>query len=105
MRLAENVYDLEAKAAKPRVLKPSTQEITGLGFVGAELMVAARDGLVGVSDDQNVIRIYAVPGLARRAQYAWHRASVTALAWGLGPTLIAADNDGELAAWALPPPP
>jgi WD40 repeat protein len=122
--------------AKPRVLQPSTQEITGVGFVDAGLVVAARDGkiriftpatgalltqvdtgapitraalggpagLVAVSDDQNVIRVYTVPALSRRAQYAWHRASITALAWGLGPTLLAADNDGELAAWDVPTP-
>jgi WD40 repeat protein len=129
------IVALEGKA-KPRVLQPSTQEITGVGFVGTALLVAARDGkirlfdpatgalvqqvatgapitrtavsardgLVGVSDDQNVIRIYALPSLAARARYPWHRASITALAWGLGPTLLAADNDGELAAWDVPPP-
>ncbi len=34
--------------------------------------------------------------------FAWHQASITALAWGVGPTLIVADNDGELAAWDVP---
>ncbi|MEO6027237.1 MAG: WD40 repeat domain-containing protein [Candidatus Binatia bacterium] len=131
------IVALDAKAAKARVLTPSTQEITGLGFVGSDLVVAARDGkirrfvtatgvlvqqvdtgapitrcaiterdgLVGVSDDQNAIRIYTVPGFERRAHYPWHRASITALAWGLGPTLLAADNDGELAAWDVPATP
>jgi len=47
----------------------------------------------------------ASPELKLRAQYAWHQASITALAWGLGPTLLAADNDGELAAWDVPPSP
>jgi WD40 repeat protein len=123
--------------AKARVLTPSTQEITGLGYLGADLAVAARDGkirlfdpatgkpirqvdtgapiaraavnardgLVAVSDDQNVVRIFTAPELKLRAQYAWHQASITALAWGLGPTLLAADNDGELAAWDVPPSP
>jgi WD40 repeat protein len=122
--------------AKPRVLRPSTQEITGIAYVGDELVVAARDGairvfasttgalvrhvetgapipraatsardgLVAVSDDQNVIRVYALPELRLRARHAWHQASITALAWGLGPTLLAADNDGELAAWDVPAP-
>jgi hypothetical protein len=66
--------------------------------------IGARTGLLGVCDDQNVIRVYGLPALGRRAQYAWHRASITALAWGLGPTLVAADNDGELAAWDVPAP-
>ena len=115
------------------MLTPSTQEITGLGYVGATLVVAARDGrlrlydsatgtqtkevasggpitrfalsgkdgLVGVADADNVIRVFTVPALAERARYAWHQASVTALAWGVGPTLLSADNDGELAAWAV----
>jgi WD40 repeat protein len=130
------IVDL-AGSTKPRVLTPSTQEITGLGYLGADLVVAARDGklrvfdpgtgkltrqvdtgapiaraalsardgLVAVSDDQNVVRIFTVPELKLRAQYPWHRASITALAWGLGPTLLAADNDGELAAWDVPPSP
>jgi WD40 repeat protein len=128
------IVDL-ATGAKPRVLKPSTQEITGLAYLGSDLVVAARDGkirvfdpatgtarrqvdtgapitraaigardgLIGVSDDQNVVRVYDTPALGLRARWAWHRASITALAWGLGPTLLAADNDGELAAWDVPP--
>src|SRR6185369_7482897 len=130
------VVDLDAKTVTPRVLRPSTQEITGLGFAGSDLVVAARDGklrlfqlatgalvkqvdtgapiarcavsppdgIVGTSDDQNVIRVFTVPGFDLKATYAWHRASITALAWGLGPTLLAADNDGELAAWDVPAP-
>jgi WD40 repeat protein len=125
------IVDLGAPAAEPRVLTPSTQEITGLAFLGRDLLVAARDGtlalvdldaarltkqattgapitrfafdprtgLVAVADDLHVIRVYDTPALGRRAEHAWHQASITALAWGLGPTLLAADNDGELAAW------
>jgi WD40 repeat protein len=126
-----------ATGAKPRLLKPSTQEITGLGYLGSDLVVAARDGkirlfdpvtgtlrhqvdtgapiaraaisprdgLIGVSDDQNVVRVYTVPALTPRTRWAWHQASITALAWGRGPTLLAADNDGELAAWDVPAAP
>jgi hypothetical protein len=131
------IVDLEAAGRKPRMLTPSTQEITGLAHLDATLVVAARDGklrlfdastgkklaeaatggpiarfalapkegLVGVADADNVVRVFTVPGLAERARYAWHQASITALAWGVGPTLLAADNDGELAAWAVPPTP
>lgn len=128
------IVDLAAGGAKPRVLTPSTQEITGLGFLGADLVVAARDGklrvfdpltgtlvrqvdtgapithcalgathgLIGVTDDQQVVRVFSAADLTPRAQYGWHQASITALAWGVGPTLLAADNDGELAAWDVP---
>jgi WD40 repeat protein len=37
------IVDLQG-AGKPRLLTPTTQEITGLGFVGTKLVVAARDG-------------------------------------------------------------
>lgn len=128
------VVDLAAASRKPRVLTPSTQEITGLGHLGPTLVVAARDGklrlfdpetgkklaeaatggpitrfalapkdgLVGVADADNVVRVFSVPALVERGRFAWHQASITALAWGAGPTLLAADNDGELAAWPVP---
>jgi WD40 repeat protein len=129
------IVDLEAAGRKPRVLTPSTQEITGLAHLDATLVVAARDGklrlfdregkklaeaatggpitrfalapkdgLAAVADADNVVRVFTVPGLAEHARYAWHQASITALAWGAGPTLLAADNDGELAAWPVPAP-
>lgn len=131
------IVDLAAAAGrKPRALTPSTQEITGLGYLGETLVVAARDGklrlfdpgtgkklaeataggpitrfalapkdgLIGVADADNIVRVFTVPALAERARYAWHQASITALAWGVGPTLLAADNDGELAAWPIPAP-
>jgi WD40 repeat protein len=43
------IVDL-ATGAKPRVLKPSTQEITGLGYLASNLVVAARDGKIRVFD-------------------------------------------------------
>ncbi len=125
------IVDLAERTTKPRVLTPSTQEITGLGFADGFLVVAARDGhlrlfdpangglvkdvatgaptarfalspdgrLAAASDDQNVVRVIALPGGVVRHTFAWHQASITALAWGVGPTLLVADNDGELAAW------
>ncbi len=124
-----------SKAAKPRMLTPSTQEITGLGFVDGALVVAARDGhvrlfdargtlvkdlalgapaarfaiaadgrLAAASDDQNVVRVLTLPDAVVHETFAWHQASITALAWGRGPTLLVADNDGELAAWDVAPP-
>lgn len=130
------IVDLGGSAEKPRVLTPSTQEITGLAYLDATLVVASRDGtlrlfapesgtklaevatggpiarfalapkegLVGVADADHVVRVLTVPALGERARYAWHQASITALAWGIGPTLLAADNDGELAAWPVPAP-
>lgn len=44
------IVDLSATAAKPIVLKPSTQEITGLRFLDAELLTAARDGRIRILD-------------------------------------------------------
>jgi WD40 repeat protein len=44
------LVDLEHPAAKPRLLTPSTQEITGLRFVGSTLVTAARDGHIRVFD-------------------------------------------------------
>jgi hypothetical protein len=38
------IVDLASPAAKPRLLTPTTQEITGLRFVGSTLVTAARDG-------------------------------------------------------------
>jgi WD40 repeat protein len=125
------IVDVGAASAKPRVLTPSTQEITGLGFLDVDLVVVARDGrlrifdpasgalvkqldlgapaarfalstdgrLAAASDDRNVVRVIALPDAVVRATFAWHEASITALAWGKGPTLLVADNDGELAAW------
>jgi len=43
------IIDLSG-GAKPRLLTPSTQEITGLGFVGTRLVTTARDGHVRVFD-------------------------------------------------------
>ncbi len=128
------IFELAAKGAKPRVLTASTQEITGLAFVGNQLVTAARDGHVRIydaasgkplrdattgfpithftvsadgllgaaSDDRHVLRIVALPGGVVRASLVWHQASITALAWAAGPTLLVADNDGELAAWEVP---
>lgn len=128
------ILDLGAPASKPRRLTPSTQEITGLGFVDGVLVVAARDGhvrlfdavtgaltkdlalgaptarfalaadgrLAAASDDQNVVRVVSLPDAVVLHTFAWHQASITALAWGVGPTLLVADNDGELAAWDVP---
>jgi hypothetical protein len=130
------IVDLAKRAAKPRVLAPSTQEITGVGFAERFLVVAARDGhvrlfepasgrlvkdlalgaptarfalatdgrIAAASDDQNVVRVIALPGAVVRHTFAWHQASITALAWGVGPTLLVADNDGELAAWTVAAP-
>ncbi len=127
------VIDLGTQSGRPRRLNPSTQEITGLGFLGPNLMVAARDGKVRIfdpisrtpvrqidlgapaarfalapdgryaaaSDDRNVVRVIALPGGVVQDTFAWHQASITALAWGKGPTLLVADNDGELAAWSV----
>ncbi|MCC6849767.1 MAG: PQQ-binding-like beta-propeller repeat protein [Deltaproteobacteria bacterium] len=130
------IVDLSgAKDARPAVLTPSTQEITGLGFLDDTLVVAARDGrvrlfdvasgalvreadlhaatarfalatdgrLAAVSDDRNVVRVMSLPDAVVRHTFAWHQASITALAWGAGPTLLVADNDGELAAWDVVP--
>jgi len=129
------IVDFGKRTAKPRVLAPSTQEITGVGFAERFLVVAARDGharlfeattgtlvkdlalgapiarfalaaderIAAASDDQNVVRVIALPGAVVRHTFAWHQASITALAWGVGPTLLVADNDGELAAWDLVP--
>jgi WD40 repeat protein len=129
------IVGLATRAATPRVLTPSTQEITGLGFADGMLVVAARDGhlrlfeaangmlvkdvalgapiarfalatdgrLAAASDDRNVVRVVALPGGVVRHTFAWHQASITALAWGVGPTLLVADNDGELAAWNVAP--
>ncbi len=131
------LVDLTAATRTPQLLTPSTQEITGLGYLGTTLVVAARDGmlrlydpangakvrevatggaitrfalaanagLVAVADADHVVRVFTVPALTERARWAWHQASIAALAWGLGPTLLAADNDGELAAWAVAPTP
>lgn len=128
------LVDLRSPGAAPRLLTPSTQEITGLGFLGTDLVVAARDGtlrlfdaatgtprkeiasggpiarfalngrdgLIGVADADHVVRIFTAPALTLRGEYAWHQASITALGWGTGPTLLVADNDGELAAWDVP---
>lgn len=125
------IVDLQAKGAKPILLTPSTQEITGLRFVDTRLVTAARDGRVRIFDastgkqlaeatvgptltrfavsadgrlaaaagDQNVVRVLSLPDGTVRATFAWHQASITALGWGVGPTLMVADNDGELAAW------
>ncbi len=129
------LVDLRVKTLKPRLLKPSTQEITGLGFLAQDLVVVARDGrvrlfdpagtlvkqldlgapatrfalsgdgrLASASDDRNVVRVVSLPDAVVRRTFAWHQASITALAWGSGPTLLVADNDGELAAWDVASP-
>jgi PQQ-like domain len=124
------IVDLQSNA-KPKTLTPSTQEITGLAFVGGDLVAAARDGhvrvfdaatgkrtqdtalpapivrmavaptgrLVAVADDAHALRVLSLPDATLRRTLAWHRATVTALAWASASTLIVADNDGELAAW------
>ena len=130
------IIDLRG-GAKPRLLTPSTQEITGLAFVGGDLVAAARDGhvrvfdaatgnriqdtafgsaivkmavapagrLAAVADDAHVLRVLSLPDATLRRTLAWHHATVTALAWAAGSTLVVADNDGELAAWDVPTTP
>jgi len=70
-----------------------------LGTPAARFALTSDGRLAAASDDQNVVRVVTVPDLVVRSTFAWHQASITALAWGKGPTLLVADNDGELAAW------
>lgn len=63
--------------------------------------LTTKNGLAGVADADNAVRLFTAPAHGARALRLaageHHR-----LAWGLGPMLLVADNDGELAARAVP---
>jgi hypothetical protein len=54
---------------------------------------------VATAGRDRVVRIHAMPDLHVAEQLVWHHANVGALAWGVGPTLLSGDNEGELAVW------
>jgi hypothetical protein len=59
---------------------------------GARAATAARGGLV---------RLHDLPDLSVTATLAWHEANIAALGFAAGPTLISADNEGQVAVWDL----
>jgi WD40 repeat protein len=66
-----------------------------------QLAVDADGGRAATATRDGVIRLHAVPDGDVTATLSWHQANVAALGFGAGPTLVSADNDGELALWDL----
>lgn len=65
------------------------------------LALTADGRRAAVAGRDRTIRVYALPEGTPLATLAWHRANVTALAWGAGATLLSGDGDGKLAVWEL----
>ena len=63
------------------------------------LALSADGRRAAVAGRDRTIRVYALPEGTPLGALAWHRAQVTALAWGAGPTLVSGDGDGKLAVW------
>ncbi len=68
------------------------------------LAVSPDRRLAATADDQHRVRLFRLSDGTMIETLQWHRASIAALAWGVGPTLLVADNDGELALWDVSAP-
>jgi hypothetical protein len=67
-------------------------------------LAISEDGrLAATAAADRVIRVHVLPGGEVVAELRWHQAGIGALGFGAGPTLVSADNDGELAVWDLEP--
>jgi WD40 repeat protein len=85
-----------------RAFDPATGRETDRFSVGAPLiaLAVAPDGRHAVTaDNAHVLRVHRLPGGAVVDRLVWHRATIGVLAWGAGATIVAGDNDGQLAVW------
>lgn len=88
-----------------RAFEPASGRETDRFSVGTPLaaLAIAPDGRFGATADrEHEIRIHRLPDGAIVDRLVWHRATVGVLAWGAGATLVAGDNDGQLAVWDVP---
>jgi WD40 repeat protein/Cu/Ag efflux protein CusF len=88
-----------------RAFDPSTGREMDRFSVGTPLTTLAisPDGRhAATADNQHEIRIHSLPDGAIVDRAIWHRATIGVLAWGAGATLVAGDNDSELAFWDIP---
>ncbi|MBY0274251.1 hypothetical protein K2Z84_02830 [Candidatus Binatia bacterium] len=69
------------------------------GAALTRLAVSADGRRAAVAARDRVIRVYALPAGAPVGSLTWHRAQITALAWGADGTLLSGDGDGALAVW------
>ncbi len=88
-----------------RAFDPASGRETDRFSVGTPLaaLAVAPDGrFAATADRDHEIRIHRLPDGAIVDRIVWHRATVGVLAWGAGATLVAGDNDGQLAVWDVP---
>jgi Cu/Ag efflux protein CusF/outer membrane protein assembly factor BamB len=88
-----------------RAFDPATGRETDRFSVGTPLVALAisPDGRhAATADNAHELRIHHLPDGVIVDRLAWHRATIGVLAWGAGGTLVAGDNDGELAVWDVP---
>jgi WD40 repeat protein len=67
------------------------------------LAVSADGSFAATAGRDGVIRLHDAPAGTVVLSLSWHEATVSALGFGAGATLISADNDGALAVWDLAP--
>jgi WD40 repeat protein len=68
-----------------------------------QLAISADGRFAATAAGDRVIRLHGLRDAGVKSELAWHAARVSALAFGAGPTLLSADNDGKLAVWDLTP--
>jgi len=87
-----------------RVLDPASGREVGRTNVGKPLsrLAVAPDGKRAATTARDfTIRVHALPSGKVLESTDWHRANFAGFAWGARDTILAIDNDGELAAWEL----
>ncbi|HYB98964.1 MAG TPA: WD40 repeat domain-containing protein [Candidatus Limnocylindrales bacterium] len=85
-----------------RSLDPGSGRELGRADAGAALsrLVVSPDGRRAATMARDfVLRVHALPSGKVTWKTDWHRANFAGLAWGARSTIVAVDNDGELAAW------
>jgi Cu/Ag efflux protein CusF len=90
-----------------RTFDPESGRETSRVDLGATIIALAlsSDGrLAATASGDHVITLYRLPGGGVVERLQWHRATIGALAFGAGPTLVSCDNDGELAVWDVAAP-
>jgi WD40 repeat protein len=80
--------------------KQRLQADAGAPLVG--LAVSPDRRLAATADDRHRVHLFDLRTGTRIETLEWHRATIAALGWGIGSTLLVADNDGELALWDVP---
>lgn len=77
---------------------------TNLGAPLVALAISSDGRLAATANAEHVIMIHRMPRGAVAERLQWHQATISALAWGAGPTLVSGDNDGQLAVWDMKGP-